>query len=118
VLALLVEDNRPLLTVQELLMQEAGFVVMSAGSAEEAINIAQRQPFRVAVVDYHLPGKNGAQLACELKRVIPGIRILLLSGSGEIPPADLECADEFMMKGDHGVTDFLGTLRRLLEEPD
>jgi DNA-binding response OmpR family regulator len=115
VLALLVEDNRHLLTLQELLLQEAGFVVMSAESAEVGLAIAKRQAFCLAVVDYHLPGMNGAQLACALKRLTPGIRILLLSGSGEIPPADLECADAFLMKGHHEVSELLTTIRRLLQ---
>jgi CheY-like chemotaxis protein len=113
-LALLVDDNEALLVLQKLLLQEAGLMVFSASNGEEALRIAQRQRFDLAVVDYHLPKMNGAQLARELKRGNPAIRVLLLSGSGEVPLTDLEAVDEFLIKGQYPTVEFVSTVRRLL----
>jgi two-component system OmpR family response regulator len=113
-LALIVDDNKALLVLQQLLLQEVGLMVMTAWNAEEALSIAKRQRFDLAVVDYHLPTMNGAQLARELKRTNPGVRVLLMSGSGEVPLTDLEAADEFLVKGQHATSEFVNTVRRLI----
>jgi two-component system, response regulator RegA len=113
-LALLVDDNQALLVLQQLLLQEIGLMVITASSAEEALRIAERRKFDLAVIDYHLPKMNGSQLAREIKRGNPGTRVLLLSGSGEVPLTDLEAADEFMMKGQHATSEFVSIVRRLL----
>jgi CheY-like chemotaxis protein len=43
------------------------------------------QPYRVAVVDYHLPSGTGLEAAARLKSLRPDCRIILISS--ELPPA-------------------------------
>jgi DNA-binding NtrC family response regulator len=58
-------------------------------------------PYRVAVVDYHLPSGNGLEVAARLKGLQPDCRIILTSS--ELPaPAGLSAAegvvDRFLAK--------------------
>jgi DNA-binding NarL/FixJ family response regulator len=77
---LLVVDDHPAMRagLSELLADEADFeVVAVAASAEAALEIAEREPVDVAVIDYQLGGRNGLWLSRKLKRlpVTPAVLI-------------------------------------------
>ena len=40
-------------------------------------------PYDIAIVDMELPGMDGAALIGELRRVIPEVRVLVVSGYGD-----------------------------------
>jgi hypothetical protein len=76
---LLVEDEP---AVRDLLLQALvrnGFEVIAAASAEEALPFARR-PFELLLSDVSLPGMSGVQLAREVSRMAPTVRVLLMSG--------------------------------------
>jgi CheY-like chemotaxis protein len=49
------------------------------------------------LLDYEMPGMNGHELAAEIKRVRPDLRVILLSG-GEVPTQALLLVDAFVPK--------------------
>lgn len=81
---MLVVDDDPLVArIIGIRLAKAGYEVRSAASAQEGLNLARTWLPDVCVVDKGLPGRDGAELARDL-RVDPatvGIRILLISGS-------------------------------------
>ena len=58
-----------------------------ASSATEALRLAQRRSFDVALLDLKMPGIDGIQLMEELKRPNPGLQVVILTGHGTIPSA-------------------------------
>ena len=58
------------------------YTVLSARSAEEALDIARRQtrPIALLLTDLIMPGMGGTQLAAELKVLQPNIKVILTSG--------------------------------------
>ncbi len=58
-------------------------VVAVAGNGEEALRRAPAARPQVAVVDLQLPGISGVEVTAELVRADPGLRVLVLSASGE-----------------------------------
>jgi DNA-binding NarL/FixJ family response regulator len=79
---LLVDDQR---MFTELLTQQLDEycdieVTGVAHTATEALAVARDDPPDVAVLDYRLPDGDGAALAAELRRVHPGLRMVMLSG--------------------------------------
>ena len=79
---LLVEDSEPLKKLAQKFLEGAGFRVQSAGSGEEALEVAARfgRTFDLLLTDVVMPGINGRALAEQLLPRQPGMRVLYMSG--------------------------------------
>ncbi|MDP3173218.1 MAG: response regulator [Phenylobacterium sp.] len=54
---------------------------VEAGTAEEALSIFQSRKIDVVIVDYNMPGKNGLELAEELRARFPTMPIALATAN-------------------------------------
>jgi len=82
---LLVEDEEFVRKVTSEVLESAGYRLVSARCAAEALE-AQRtcsEPVDLLLADLVLPGKSGHQLAHEFAGLCPHARILLMSGYAE-----------------------------------
>jgi PAS domain S-box-containing protein len=79
---LLVEDAQPLRKLAQTFLKEAGFRVLSAGSGEEALEVAAGfgVTFDLLLTDVVMPGMNGRVLAEQLLPRQPGMKVLYMSG--------------------------------------
>jgi two-component system cell cycle sensor histidine kinase/response regulator CckA len=79
---LLAEDAQPLRKLAQTFLEAAGFRVWSAGSGEEALEVAARfgVNFDLLLTDVVMPGMNGRALAEQLLPRQPGMRVLYMSG--------------------------------------
>jgi DNA-binding NtrC family response regulator len=64
-----------------------GFAVQSAGNGEEALGLAQRRNFDVAVFDMMMPGMSGLELLQRFKESHPECEVILLTGQASIETA-------------------------------
>jgi DNA-binding NarL/FixJ family response regulator len=65
-------------------LTEAGFaVVATAGDGDEAVRRARATRPRVVVTDLQMPGTDGVTATREIVATVPGVRVLVLSASGE-----------------------------------
>jgi two-component system cell cycle sensor histidine kinase/response regulator CckA len=76
---LLVEDEGAVRELLSSALERNGFDVVTAGSAEEALTLAS-PAFQILLSDISLPGMSGVQLARQLRRSLPALRVLLMSG--------------------------------------
>ncbi|HYD97910.1 MAG TPA: ATP-binding protein, partial [Alphaproteobacteria bacterium] len=79
---LLVEDNRDIAELTGSLLRDAGYQVLPAGSAAEALTIIHRGvPLDLVFSDIVMPGGlSGVDLAREVRRLRPDVPVLLTSG--------------------------------------
>ena len=82
---LLVEDDDQLRKAIALILTRDGFVVHEARNVREgsALFEANAETIGLAVLDMLLPGESGLDLAAELERRRPGMKILYISGCVE-----------------------------------
>jgi len=92
-IVLLVEDEPLIRLVVSELLEDAGFKVVEAANAAEALVLLEAGlPVSVLLTDVDMPtGCNGFELAHRVHRSWPGIEILLMSGrqwpsQGDLPP--------------------------------
>jgi ATP-dependent Clp protease ATP-binding subunit ClpA/CheY-like chemotaxis protein len=78
---LLVDDNRDLLQFLERLMAESGWELLAAENAGQAMKIVAKRKPNAALLDYMLPDGNGVELAQKLRRAIPGLPVIMMTGS-------------------------------------
>jgi diguanylate cyclase (GGDEF)-like protein/PAS domain S-box-containing protein len=75
---LLVDDSRTSRTKYQRLLRNHGYTVEVAEDAEDALAQVKAERFDLAVVDYFMPGMNGAML-CRALRELPATRDLTLA---------------------------------------
>jgi two-component system cell cycle sensor histidine kinase/response regulator CckA len=79
---LLVDDEEGPILVEELMMKELGYTVMTARSGKEAIDLYKSGNGNIDLValDMIMPEKSGKATYEELKTINPRIKVLLVSG--------------------------------------
>ena len=76
---LLVDDNQKFLKSIAERTRLKGFTVFTASSGKQALDIAEKQPLHVAVVDQRMPDMEGLVVITKLKGLIPDIQTILLT---------------------------------------
>ena len=84
---LFVDDDEDFRTAVYRRFLKKGYAVHQAGSAEEALELAQRRHFDVAVVDMIMPGMTGQDLLKKFKEGDSDCEVILLTGQGTIESA-------------------------------
>lgn len=100
---LLVEDDRAIRRYLEVIMQKAGYAVLTAGDGLEAMKIALTTPVQAVVTDAMMPHLNGHELCRFLRRQskLARLPIILLSGldnNGGAATATDDRADIYLAK--------------------
>ena len=69
---------------KEQQLHSLGYVTLDAANATEALTITNAgHPFDLLFTDVIMPGINGRQLANEISRIKPGLKVLFTSGYTE-----------------------------------
>ncbi len=114
---LLVEDNRDLAEAYAALFACLGYRVLTAASAEEALEVTAREAGRVALVitDLTLPGMSGTDLGQALRARGEAVPVIVLSG---YPPAGAAGdAIAAWLQKPLEVEELLAAVRRALKRP-
>ncbi len=78
---LVVDDSEKVAQSLGMVLEHSGYTVVTAYSAEEALELASGVAIDLAAVDVQLPGKDGVRAAVELCKQLPNCKILLMSGN-------------------------------------
>jgi len=116
---LLVDDNRQGLIARKSLLQELGCSVSTATNGDEAVELFANRKFDVVVTDYKMPRMNGVELIKRIRTLMPGARIILLSGFVEPLGLTEETtgADVVIAKSAGEVGHLTRAVKRLLTQP-
>jgi DNA-binding NtrC family response regulator len=98
---LVVDDDTELLTVLSQLLTAEGYYVVTAATAEDALERCREETFHLVLSDLQLPGRNGITLIKALHEACPATRCVLITGHGSIRSAVLALkrgAIEYMTK--------------------
>lgn len=95
-------DDEPIgLRVRKLLLETRGYEVLTATSGREGLELFAAHPVSAVVLDYAMPEMNGDEVAAALKRIDPGVKILLFSAYVQFPDDVMRHVDGFAVKGEH-----------------
>lgn len=114
---LMVDDNQLGLQARKAVLEEHGYVVTAAGSAEAALDLLQtgQAKFDILITDFRLPAKTGTELISEVRATkLPLVTVLL---SGFVDAMGLNeintGADAVLQKSSLEVPHLIRTLRSL-----
>jgi len=97
---LVVEDEGLIRLDTSETLREAGFAVLEAANAEEALaRVESRPDIRLVFTDVNMPGRmDGVELARCLHRLHPSIRLILTSGKTTVTKDDIPDDGDFIAK--------------------
>ena len=83
---LMVDDDEKVLTMQGLLLEKLGYLVISEAAGQKALDHFARDPNAVDLVitDQTMPGMSGIAMAKEIYALRPDLPVLICSGMGEL----------------------------------
>jgi CheY-like chemotaxis protein len=98
---ILVVEDEALVRLDAIdMLNDAGFRVIEATNADEAIAILEKRPdIRVVVTDIQMPGSmDGLKLAATIRNRWPPIALIVTSGRVSVKPQDLPERGRFLPK--------------------
>jgi len=95
---LCIDDEENQLALRKLMLERAGYRVLTAESPEQAIALFGSDTVDLVIVDYYMPGMNGLALAREILRQ-KKLPVVVLSAYAELPGESIGTADTWIMKG-------------------
>ena len=102
--ALVIEDSRAMRSILAEILGDLGFEVAPAVDAEEALEILENdQDFKLALVDWNLPGMSGLDLVIAIRERsgLGDIKLMMVTTEtqlGRVVEALNAGADEYIMK--------------------
>jgi CheY-like chemotaxis protein len=112
-LILCVDDESVGLEVRRILLERAGYRVLTAEDGSRGLELFKTEPVEAVVLDYSMPGMSGGEVANQMRRVKPHIPILMLSAYTVLPAEVTRIVDLAMTKGE-GAPALLEKLESLL----
>jgi CheY-like chemotaxis protein len=113
-LVLCVDDEAVGLQVRKILLERAGYRVLTASDGPSGLKIFCSELVEAVVLDYSMPGMHGGEVAVRMRQAKPQVPILLLSAYMGLPPEVTSLVDLYMTKGE-GAPVLLEKLASLLQ---
>ncbi len=93
---LVIDDEEAIRTVADLMLSRLGFEVITANDGQHGVEvfIANKDSISGVLLDLTMPHKDGTDTFREIKKISPGVKVILTSGYNE-----QEATQEFVGKG-------------------
>ena len=99
-LVLCIDDEVVGLQVRKMILERAGYTVLTAPDGPSGLEIFADHPVEAVVLDYSMPGMDGGQVAAAMRTQKPTVPILLLSAYVALSPEITRNVDLYMTKGE------------------
>ncbi|MGB8275319.1 MAG: response regulator [Alphaproteobacteria bacterium] len=86
---LVIDDDDLIRLTLRAALEKAGYVVLEAPDGEKGIRLFKADPVDIVVTDIVMPEKEGIATVLELRREDPDVKIIAISGGGQLAAKDL-----------------------------
>ena len=84
---LVVDDDASLRRVLQVQLEQEGYAVASAASAQQTLSMLQIQPYDMVISDLKMPGVSGLELLRQIRLQFPEAIVLILTAFGTVETA-------------------------------
>ena len=77
---LIVDDQQEILTVLKKLVTQLGYDGTTADNWTDALQLFEESDYDLVMLDVHMPGRNGFQVAKEIRTQKPEQKIVIMTG--------------------------------------
>ena len=85
--ALIVDDDKKLLTIMKSLLIEERHLVETCNNGLEAIRKFEDQKFDLVITDLMMPGMSGIDVLKEIRKISPGTLVIIITGFASLETA-------------------------------
>ena len=115
------DDEPGIRKAGRIILEGAGYTVIAVGSGEEAVQTVRAHPelFSLAILDVMMPGMSGTDAAAAIRKVVPGIPVLFITGfsGASIPPAAQREPGTALLRKPYTRTELVAEVERILGRP-
>lgn len=86
-MVLVVDDDPAIHRLFQKALSQEGHQVLKALSGEEALKLLDKGPIDLVLLDIVMPGKSGIDTLREIKRHLPQLPVIMITGHGELDTA-------------------------------
>jgi CheY-like chemotaxis protein len=113
---LVVDDDPEVRRVLAETLEELGHVVTTASDGQEALAHLGGRRFDLLMLDFAMPGMNGAQVAEAARRVRPGQKLVFVTGYAETAAIEAAANDAPILRKPFLTDDVVRAIRTGLRE--
>ena len=84
---LLADDEVTFRETFSRVLQEEGMTVTSVGNGIDALNAVRKKSYPVVILDIQMPGADGIKVLCEIMKLSPETRVIMITAYGTIEMA-------------------------------
>lgn len=81
---LIVDDEQSILSALKRLLRREPYEILTAGGADEALSVMEKEPVSLIITDYRMPNMTGTELLSVVQRRWPDTIRIVLSGYSEV----------------------------------
>lgn len=81
---LVIDDERPTLSMFKLFLNAYGFEVYTAETGDEGIAIFQERRMPIVLTDIKMPGMDGLEVLKRIKEIAPRTEVIIITGHGDM----------------------------------
>jgi CheY-like chemotaxis protein len=110
---LCVDDEKTLVSLTATILAGQGYRVTALTNPFQAMEVFKREKIELVILDYQMPGMSGTSLAAQLKTTHSKVKVVLFTGTPDVPRCELSPVDAIVSKSD-GVEVLIATVNRFL----
>lgn len=84
-----------------MLLEREGYEVLTASDGAAGLKLFAARLVDLVVLDYQMPGFNGAAVAKKMREIKPEVPVVMLSAHFEPPPETNGLVDAYVTKGEN-----------------
>ena len=81
---LVIDDERPILSMCTLLLESFGYSVITAENGEEGLRIFEDKRPSIVLTDIKMPGMDGLEVLARIKETDPLAEVIVITGHGDM----------------------------------
>jgi anti-anti-sigma factor len=81
---LVIDDEKPTLSMFRLFLAAYGFDVITAENGEEGLSIFERERPSIVLTDIKMPGMDGLEVLERIKKMDPRAEVIIITGHGDM----------------------------------
>lgn len=98
---LCIDDDETGLLLRKLMLEGEGYRVLVAREGNKGLELLHDKHVDAVILDYRMPGLNGAEVATRIRQARPDMPIVMLSGyADEVPDPAMNLVNAFITKGE------------------
>jgi CheY-like chemotaxis protein len=123
---LVVEDDTLVRNLLCTMLEKEGYEMVAACNGKEGVEIFLRHQPDLVITDLIMPEQDGIETIIELRKIMPDLKIIAISGGGQIGPGRVDALDYLSVAKTFGAdkilskpierADLIKTVRDILEQ--